>query len=100
MKVNFNQKVKDFKGVEGSESISDVVAQALFQAGMNGDESITSDEKYMAYKLSQKIVAGAENDLFVDISTEEGTLIKKTCEKMYVAGAYGQIYDLIEQSEK
>ena len=57
MKVNFNQTVKDFKGNSTDIVISDKLAELLFFAG-NSDFRMTREEKWRAYKISQKLIAG------------------------------------------
>ena len=95
MKVNFNRKIRDFKGLESNEAMSDIVAQALYQAGGNED-GLTADDKFRAYKLCQCVISASERGESVNISAEDAALIKKVCEKCYVAGAYGQICEIIE----
>lgn len=93
MKVNFKKALVDFKGQpikdeKGNEQLaSDVICSRLFGAG----EGFTSDEKYEAFKLMQKISSNEE----VDIIDKESILIKKVCDKQLNAGAYGQIVELL-----
>jgi hypothetical protein len=55
---------------------------------------ISNENKYKAYKLSQKLIAGKGE---VEITSEEATLIKEITVNYLVAGAYGQIEEIIEQ---
>ena len=97
MKVNFKQSFKDFKGMEIKAGgnpvlISDEVGKILFNAGMSANVSLSSDEKYMAYKLCNRISSGNE----LELTMEEGAFILRVCGEHMTAGAYGQIRDLIE----
>jgi hypothetical protein len=94
MKVNFNRKFKNFKGQETGELIYDKIAEALFLGGANAELPISNENKYKAYKLSQKLIAGKGE---VEITSEEATLIKEITANYLVAGAYGQIEEIIEQ---
>jgi hypothetical protein len=93
MKVDFNRKFKDFKGNELSDSIADKVSEALFSAGMTRECPIRNEDKFRAYKLSQKIInaAGA-----TELSAEDITLIKEIVSNFLTAGAYGQVEELVE----
>ena len=53
---------------------------------------MNEDEKYESYKLMTRINA-ADGDM--DISDKESVLIKKCCNKTLTAGAFGQIFDLL-----
>ena len=95
MKVNLNQSFKDFKGNEVKVNgqavlISDEVGKILFNMGTSGNMS--ADEKYMAYKLCNKVCQCGE----IDLSAEEAAFIIKACGEQLTAGAYGQVRDLIE----
>lgn len=99
MKVNFNQSFKDFKGnevkVNGKTAlISDEVGKILFNIGTSGSNPLSADEKYMAYKLCNRISKGGE----VEITSEEAAFIVKACSETLTAGAYGQVRDLIENN--
>jgi len=43
--------------------------------------------------LCQRIIQGGG---ILEITTEEGTLIKEVCGESLTAGGYGQVYELIE----
>ena len=96
MKVNLNRKFKDFKGNEfyGDDVITTTVAEALFNYGK--DKPVSRDDKFKAYVLCQRII---QNNGVLDITTEEGTLIKDVCSECLTAGGYGQVYALIEGGE-
>lgn len=90
MKVNLNKSFKDFKGKEIGVMIADEVGKILFNMGTSGNMS--ADEKYMAYKLCNKVCQCGE----IDLSAEEAAFIIKACGETLTAGAYGQVRDLIE----
>ena len=48
------------------------------------------DDKFRAYVLCQRIIQGGG---ILEITTEEGTLIKEVCGECLTAGGYGQVYD-------
>lgn len=92
MKINFNVSFVNHKGQPTKDIIGEKVAEALFSAGMQNNQ-INNDDKYKAYKLCRSI---SEAQGEVEISTEEGTLIKNVCVNYMTAGGYGQLYELIE----
>lgn len=97
MKINFNQPVRDYRGqalISGGkvEMLNDHVGQTMYMAHMVSGHELTPDEKYMAYKICSKMQSAEP----VDISMEEGAFILKVCGVALVAGAYGQLKDLIE----
>lgn len=92
MKVNFNQSFKDFKGKGIGVMISDEIGKILFNVSSSGNSPLTSDEKYMAYKLCNRISQGGETEL----TSEEAAFVVKVCGEYLTAGAYGQVRDLIE----
>lgn len=63
----------------------------LFNYGK--DKPVGRDEKFKAYVLCQRIIQGGG---IMEITTEEGTLIKEVCGESLTAGGYGQVYELIE----
>lgn len=93
MRVNFNQSFVDFKGKAIGISIADEVGKILFNVGTSGNTPLNADEKYMAYKLCNRINLGDE----VEISSEEAAFLVKVCGEYLTAGAYGQVRDLIEK---
>ena len=94
MKVNFNKPLKTFKGEDMKDEvgkvqiIKDIVCARLYSSG----DEMNEDEKYESYKLMTRINA-ADGDM--DISDKESLLIKKCCNKTLTAGAFGQIFDLL-----
>lgn len=106
MKVNLNRNLLDFKGqevvelVNGKEkkkSLRDMVSEALYAAGMNSKKDMEMSKKLRAYKMLQQVI---NNRGVLDIETEDATLLKEICADFFTAGAYGQIYDLIEGGNK
>lgn len=98
MKVKFNQPVRDYRGQalisNGQvQMLNDHIGQALYMAHSMGGNQMTSDEKYMAYKLCNKMLQQGE----VEITAEEGAFIIKLCGETLISGAYGQIRELIER---
>ena len=92
MKVDFNSPFKGFDGRElAGDNIAMSVAEALFNYGK--DKPVARDEKFKAYALCQRII---QNEGKLEITTEEGTLIKEVCGECLTAGGYGQVYELIE----
>lgn len=99
MKVNLKQSFIDFKGneikVNGKPAlISDEVGKILFNLGTSGNTPLGADEKYMAYKLCNRICQSGE----LEITAEEGAFIVKVCGEHLTAGAYGQVRDIIENN--
>ena len=94
MKVDFNKKFRDYKGNELGIIIADKVAEALYSAGATQELAIKREDKFRAYKLCQIIMG---NNGVIDITSEDATLIKDICANYLTAGAYGQIYELIEK---
>ena len=92
MKVDLNRRFRGFDGNElGGDNIATAVAEALFNYGK--DKPVGRDEKFKAYVLCQRIIQGGG---ILEITTEEGTLIKEVCGESLSAGGYGQVYELIE----
>lgn len=98
MKVNFNKAFKDAFGNETKENgkevvMRDLVAQILF-SGQFLEKAGKADDagKLAAYRLSLKI---ANSDGEIDITAEEAVMIKQAA-SVLTAGAYGQIFDLVE----
>jgi hypothetical protein len=92
MKLNFNKKFLDAKGQETNEVIADVLQQVLYTVGANEKFVSSPDEKYSAYKIMQKLSTGAE----VEVTVDEAGFLKRVCGSVLMAGAYGQVVDLIE----
>lgn len=100
MRINFNQPFNDFKGNEVKVNgkpvlISDEIGKILFNLGMNGNTPLNADEKYMAYKLCNRL----NTSDIMELTSEESAFIVKACGEHLTAGAYGQLRDLIENNK-
>ena len=92
--VDFNRKFKDYRGIEaGVEVVADVLAKALFNAGIP-ELPVASEDKFRAYKLSTKLIS--KNGI-VEISEDDEAFLKTFCVTAFTTGAYGQIMDLLKQ---
>ena len=90
--MDLNSRFRGFDGNElGGDNIATAVAEALFNYGK--DKPVDRDEKFRAYVLCHRIIQGGG---ILEITTEEGTLIKEVCGECLTAGGYGQVYELIE----
>ena len=90
MKVDLNRRFRGFDGNElGGDNVATAVAEALFNYGK--DKPVGRDEKFKAYVLCQRIIQGGG---ILEITTEEGTLIKEVCGESLTAGGYRRIYSL------
>lgn len=97
MKINLNQPVKDYKGQalvsNGKvQMLNDHIGQAMYMVHSVGGNSLTPDEKYMAYKICNKCQSNDE----IELTTEERAFTLKVCGESLISGAYGQIRELIE----
>lgn len=98
MKRNFNKPVLGFNGKPLTDSnkkpqtMGDLIALQLYSVGVN--DSATPEKKLQAYRLLSRLT-DAKGE--IEITTEEGTLIKEVVGRAYAAGVYGQIYDYIEK---
>ena len=93
MKINFAQPFVTFDGKKLEGTISERLGQALFNVSTLENRSLSADEKYMSYKLCQKMASNKE----IEISAEEASFIKRISAEVLTAGAYGQVVDLIEK---
>ena len=94
MRIDFSRHFKTFDGKDTTETMADVIAQALFNHG--NAKPVSADTKYQAYRLSQQIL---RNPTAVHILTEDATLIKEVCSEVLTAGGYGQVYETIENPQ-
>lgn len=102
MKIDFNRcllnfvgqpMVKFIQGKEVPQSLCDMVAEALYSAGMDPQKPMETSKKLQAYKLMQQLI---NNKGIIEAETEEIALLKDICANFFTAGAYGQIHELIE----
>lgn len=98
--MNRNFKVA-MKGYDGNvlkngkgepQMVSDVVGLYLYTAGSK--KPFEPADKMRAYRLSVKM---QENPESVNLEAEDITLIKEVISDQLVAGAYGQIVELLER---
>lgn len=96
METNFNQPFKDYKGNPfAGTNMADEVCKVLFTVGLGNDQA-TADDKYMAYKLCNRIMQHPEK---VELSADEMAYLIRLCGEKLSAGAYGQVKDLVEGRE-
>lgn len=99
--MNFKKAIVGFDGKpllkkNGDEiQMNDEVCMHLYNAGQLKGVSLSEEQKYKAYRLCMRI---SKNPSDVEITTEEGTLIKGICHEKMSAGAYGQVVDVIESN--
>lgn len=93
MKINFNRSFVDQKGNPLSVMIADEIGKSLFFLGATGKNQVSAEEKYMAYKLCNRISASQDE---VEITADEAAFILRVCGETLSAGAYGQVRDLID----
>lgn len=87
----FNGSELKEKGTELPIMISEVVAKALFEVSTSA--GLTPEEKYQAFKISQRITNEPRN---VELDASDVVLIRKVIGPSFSAGVYGQIIDLLE----
>lgn len=102
MRIDFNKSMINFMGqpavkiVNGKEvpqRLCDMVAEALFSAGIDPQKPIETPKKIQAYKMFLQII---NNKGIIEAETEDVALLKDICASFFTAGAYGQIHELIE----
>ena len=92
MEKNLNRPFVNWKGEElASTNMADEVCKILYNVGSNGN--VSPDEKWMAYKLCNRIMKTPER---VGLSSEETVFVLKLCAESLLAGAYGQIKEMLE----
>ena len=102
MKVNFDRPFVDCFGKEvvnektgKGTNIAESLCMVIFNLNTVGGVPLPPEKKYDLHKISRKIAACPEE---VEISTEEGTLLKEVAAEAYSCGAYGQVVDIIENN--
>lgn len=99
MNVNLKKAIVGFDGKpllkkNGDEILmNDEICMHLYNASQLKGVPLSEEQKYKAYSLCMRI---SKNPSDVEITTEEGTLIKGICHEKMSAGAYGQVVDVIE----
>ena len=83
MKVDLNRRFRGFDGNElGGDNIATAVAEALFNYGK--DKPVGRDEKFKGLRSCASV--SSEGGGILEITTEEGTLIKEVCGESLTAG--------------
>lgn len=102
MKVNFDRPFVDCFGKEvvnektgKGTNIAESLCMVIFNLNTVGGVPLPPEKKYDLHKISRKIAACSGE---VEISTEEGTLLKEVAAEAYSCGAYGQVVDIIENN--
>ncbi len=100
MNKNLKKPILYFNGEELTENVngkkvtvlmSTVVARAMFEVSTSA--GLTPEEKYQAFKISQRIAAKPDS---VELESADIVLIRKVITPSFSAGVYGQIVDLLE----
>ncbi|MDR2146849.1 MAG: hypothetical protein LBE91_10370 [Tannerella sp.] len=93
MKVDLNRNFKDIAGTDiPGETMADTVSKGLFMG--RGVSVVDANEKYLAYKLSTKLIAGKGE---TELSDAEVELIRKVAAAICTPGAYGQVVDYLDE---
>lgn len=102
MKVNFDRPFVDCFGKEvvnektgKGTNIAESLCMVIFNLNTVGGVPLPPEKKYDLHKISRKIATCPGE---VEISTEEGTLLKEVAAEAYSCGAYGQVADIIENN--
>ena len=74
-------------------SIGRQVSKILFNLSTLGGAPLDAEQKYEAYALCLRITMNPEE---VELTAEEIVFLKKVCGEQLSAGAYGQVYDILE----
>lgn len=83
---------KELKNEKGeTQMMSDIIGLHLYTAG--GKKPMSQEDKVRAYKLSLQMQEHPEE---VELTAEDMTLIKEVTNEALVAGAYGQIVQVLE----
>lgn len=97
MKRNFKVAMKGYDGKElkneksETQMMNDIIGLHLYAAG--GKKPMSQEDKVRAYKLSLQM---QEHPDEVELTAEDMTLIKEVTNEALVAGAYGQIVQVLE----
>lgn len=115
MEMNFNKQVVGFGGlpivheaknengnaIQKPVTFAELIGRQLFYVGADnstfsnsGNSPFSDEDKMRAYHLSVQM---AERPEKVEVSAADCVLIEKIASKCFVAGIYGQIYDLVER---
>lgn len=95
---NFKVAMRGYDGKElkneksETQMMSDIIGLHLYTAG--GKKPMSQEDKVRAYKLSLQMQEHPEE---VELTSEDMTLIKEVTNEALVAGAYGQIVQVLEK---
>jgi len=102
MKLNFDKTFTDCFGKEvvnektgKGTNIAESLCMVIFNLNNVGGAPLTPEKKYDLHKICRKI---ADNPGDVELTTEEGSLLKEVAAEAYSCGAYGQVVDIIENN--
>lgn len=99
MKVQVNQVLKNFDGIEVKENNQSVTAKNLIvnalMAVSQDEQNLTGEEKMKRYILAETIYKSGDE---ADISLEDCALIKKLIGKNFAPIAVGFIYRLLGEN--
>lgn len=95
MNVNFNQRVRDYRGNEVDIVISEKLSELMWFAGSSAEHQFSREEKFRAYKISQKLICHNGN---IEVDVEEAAFIKDMAGRYLAAGVFGQVCDIIDNS--
>ena len=105
MKIDFNKSLLNFmgqpvikksQGKEMPQKLCDMIAEALYSAGIASQQPMDTSKKLKAYNMLQQLI---HNNGVIEAETEDMALLKEICASFFTAGAYGQIHELIEKGE-
>lgn len=85
------------KGIPEQTEIGRQVSKILFNLSSLGGVPLDADQKYEAYRLCRRITATPEK---VELTAEDVVFLKRVCGEQLSAGAYGQVYDILENNVK
>lgn len=102
MKLNFDKTFTDCFGKEvvnektgKGTNIAESLCMVIFNLNNVGGSPLPPEKKYDLHKICRKI---ADNPGDVELTTEEGSLLKEVAAEAYKCGAYGQVVDIIENN--
>lgn len=96
MKRNFNQVIKAYNGEplkkkDGTDQkFGELIAMQLYSVNYGKN----AEQKLQAFRLCNKL---ADNPEKLDITAEDGALIKEVVANTCAAGIYGQVVDLVDK---
>lgn len=102
MKVDVTQILTDYQGKDLTQGpkkekleLRSVISTAVNTMNLQGEKSMTSEEKNKAYQISTRVWSKKE----VDFTVEQLAFIKEKVGKVYNPLVYGRICDIIEKKK-